>query len=262
MPALLLEPVGPDVADATDAEALAQRPGRSVEPDRAVDDRDHSRRRRFDFFEVVRGEQHGAPAAGERADPFPQGPARFHVEAGGRLVEHDQVRRADERQRDRQPALLAAGKVAHPATRERGQSERRQRLVDVGRMRIMCRDGPRDLARTQRIREAAQLRGGAEAPTHREIFRRAAEERRGPGVGRAQAEGDLERGRLAGAVRAEHGDDLAGTDRKRAIAKGADRAVALGHGIEVQIGHGHLSRRCCISRTCATKASRPRAVRR
>ena len=51
------------------------------------------------------------PRSRERADGAPGGAARRGVEAGRRLVEEDELRVADEREREVQAARLAAGQL-------------------------------------------------------------------------------------------------------------------------------------------------------
>ena len=60
---------------------------------------------------VVGGEEHRAAAAPEVVDDLPDLEARLRVEAGGGLVEEEQLGVADEGAGERQPLLLAAGEL-------------------------------------------------------------------------------------------------------------------------------------------------------
>ena len=70
----------------------------------------------------------------ERSDDLPGGPPRLRVHAGGRLVQEDQLRPADQRQRQRQPLLLAAGErpVARARRRPPGRPARAARADRSG----------------------------------------------------------------------------------------------------------------------------------
>src|SRR5690606_14647906 len=64
------------------------------------------------LLEVVGGEHHGALAAQEAADLAPELAARGDVEAGGGLVEEQQVWVSDHGQREVRALLLTAGQLA------------------------------------------------------------------------------------------------------------------------------------------------------
>ena len=53
------------------------------------------------------------PSARSDADHLPGGPSRRRVEAGRRLVQEEELRVADEREREVEPPLLAAGERLH-----------------------------------------------------------------------------------------------------------------------------------------------------
>ena len=61
------------------------------------------------LIHVVRGENDGAARLLELVDQVPQMAARLGIEAGGRLVEKQQLRIADQRAGHGQPLLLPAG---------------------------------------------------------------------------------------------------------------------------------------------------------
>ena len=61
------------------------------------------------LLQVLGGEEDGDAAGDQLADDLPHGPAAARVEAGGRLVEEDDPRVADQRHRQVEPAPHAAG---------------------------------------------------------------------------------------------------------------------------------------------------------
>ena len=63
---------------------------------------------------VARDEQR-RPVGGERAEHLPEVAAQHRVEADGRLVEHEQLRAADERRRKRDARALTAGQPVDDA---------------------------------------------------------------------------------------------------------------------------------------------------
>src|SRR2546423_6383706 len=85
---------------------LARRP---LGDDHAVLDDRHAVRERLRLVQVVGGEENGLAEVPERGDDAPRSPARRGVEAGGRLVEEDQLRVTDQREREVEPPLLTAG---------------------------------------------------------------------------------------------------------------------------------------------------------
>ena len=67
------------------------------------------------LVEVLGGQEDGGAVADEAADDVPHGAAAAGIEAGGRLVEEDDLRRADQRHRQVEPAAHPAG-VRHGYT--------------------------------------------------------------------------------------------------------------------------------------------------
>ncbi len=68
-------------------------------------------------------------AVADILDELPGVTPRLRVEAGGQLVEDRDLRVADQRQRDRQPLLLAAGQLAERGLALVGQAEIVEQLV-------------------------------------------------------------------------------------------------------------------------------------
>ena len=85
-------------------------------------------------FVHVRGGDHHAhlrPARADRVDEVPELAARQRIDAGGRLVEDEQVGIVDERAAEAQLLLHAAGKLAGGTGLELLEARRREQLVDL-----------------------------------------------------------------------------------------------------------------------------------
>ena len=67
----------------------------------------------FCFVHVVRGEQDCASAAFQLVDEIPKLAARLGVQAGGRLIEKEELRIAYQRAGQREALFLSAGKFSH-----------------------------------------------------------------------------------------------------------------------------------------------------
>ena len=164
------------------------------------------------LVEVVRRQQHGLAERAQRADHLPRGAARRRVEAGRRLVEEDEIGIADERDAEVEPALLAAGERLHARVALLGEPDELDHLVDVARRARSSRRTSRCVSRTVRFGQSSDCwsttpmrsrnsgpgRCGS-CPSTRHLAR----------VAVAVALEDLDRRRLAGAVRAEQAEDLA-----------------------------------------------------
>jgi hypothetical protein len=148
---------------------------------------------------------------------------RLGVDAGRRLVEHEQRRLAGERLRDERALLLAAGEPAQRRVRAVSEADALDRLVDDRTVappqrpqQAPRREPPRgdDLAdgggRARPERRA--LRQVAERRTSREAMRRLAEEQGGTGRRPLEAEHEPDERRLAAAVGSGDGHELARLD--------------------------------------------------
>src|SRR5437763_6441992 len=94
--------------------ARAELAGRPLGEDATVLDDRHAVGERLGLLEVVRGEQHGLAEVPERAHGVPRRPPRGRVEAGGRLVEEDQLRIGHQGQRQVEAAQRAARQATGP----------------------------------------------------------------------------------------------------------------------------------------------------
>ena len=154
----------------------------------------------------------------EEVDHFLAG---LGVEVAGRLVAQQQLRRAEQRARDRDALLLAARQLARPAVREVGEPDAAQRLaaalLDVRRV---VRERRRDdhVAETRQVIEqverleheadrlVAELARACASPA---AMRVDTEHLDLAGVGLIEAADDVEQRRLAGARLADERDQLA-----------------------------------------------------
>ena len=191
-----------------------------------------------DHRQVVGDVQRGdAVAAGEIAHRGQHERLGAHVEAGGRLVEHDHRRAAGERHRQPDPLLLAAGQLVRVAAQElrrAGQQDLAHHLdgpgppslvgapeaVELHHLEELRADPQRRVQRGRRVLRhvADQLAPGiAQRPLverqHRggaDLHRAGSESHAAPGV-TEHAEADR---RLARAGLADETQHLAGSDRE------------------------------------------------
>ena len=88
------------------------------------------------LLEVLRGQEDGhAVLAREPGDLVPERAAALRVEAGRRLVEEEDARPVDEREREVEPALHAARVAADLAVGGVGQADALEQLVARARLR-------------------------------------------------------------------------------------------------------------------------------
>jgi hypothetical protein len=176
----------------------------------------------------VRREQHRAALLGVAADRGPEGSAALDVHAGGGLVEQQDGGVGQQRHREAEPLLLAAGALADPAVGEAGDGGVREDRVDglgVGEQTGGVLDGLPD---GQVLEQATGLHHcGHEAADDR-LAGREAEHLDEPGGRPRQAEQHVDGGGLAGSVRTEERDDLALLDPQVDAAHGVYVSEALG----------------------------------
>ena len=96
------------------------------------------------LLEVLGGEEHGhALVVGQPRHLLPQRGPALRVKAGRRLVEEQDPRRVDQRQREVQPALHPARVAADPAVGRLGQpdalEQRVRALAPLGRRQALER---------------------------------------------------------------------------------------------------------------------------
>ena len=205
------------------------------------------------------------PAIGECADHAPDALARIRIEAGRRLVEEEHARRDDERCGDVEPPPHAAGIGLHLLRRRVGKIEGGEQLVGAG-FRRRGRESPRGgraAARFSRpVRSssseanwpvmAIEARTSCGAATRSwPITRRRAR------IRRRERRQHAHQRRLAGAVRAEDGEDHAARNVEVDPVDGAHVAEALdqaarGDGEQGTIFDGRqtVHRRCNVHDEC------------
>ncbi len=161
------------------------------------------------LLEVVRCEQHGAALGRDRPHRRPERVTRLDVERHRRLVEHQELRVAHEREREAGALRLTAGQLLGAPLGERHRSGELECLVDRERIGVQRGHHRDELADREAPQEAAGLQHRADRPFVDRLRRRAPEQRDGAGVGWEQPEQHVDQGRLARAVRAEEGERLA-----------------------------------------------------
>ena len=194
----------------------------------AVDDRD-AVGQLLGLIHEVRREQHGRSARPKRADDVPGVAPRLRVHGGGRLVEEDQLRSTDQRQRQAQALLLAARQLAEARARHIAQLKLIEQRVGILGVGIEGGEQAQRLGRRDLRKQPALLQHQADARLERRALahRVEAQDADGALVWLAVALEDLNGRGLACAVRAKQGEDLAWLDRERQLVHHAAAAVHL-----------------------------------
>ena len=183
------------------------------------------------LLEVVRGEDDGAPALGVGVDGLPEAAAPFDVHACGRLIEDEQCRVAHERHGEAQALLLAPGALLDDARGEVRDTGAKHGLLGVDSVGEETRRQLHRLTHGDVGQEPGGLHDcGDQAPVDR-LARAHPEDSRIAFGGAAQSQDHVDRRRLACAVGAQEGDDLAGADGQVDTVDGGDVTEGL-----VQIG--------------------------
>ena len=209
------------------AVAVAERGGRALGDDAPARDHRDPVREPLGLLEVVRGEDDRLAELAQPLDHLPSGAPRRRVEAGGRLVQEHELGVADECEGDVDAALLAARQPAAAAVAHLGQARQPQHLVERQRPLVVARVELDDLGHGQLGLDARLLQDDAEppAPGRARRLRVLAQDADLAGGPRAEPLQVLDRGRLAGAVGAEHREHLAGAHGEVDAVDGHDVAV-------------------------------------
>jgi hypothetical protein len=159
----------------------------------------------------VGDQHHGDAPVPDLLDELPGAAARVRVQAGGELVEHGDLGVPDQRQRDGQPLLLAAGELAVPGLQLVAQAQVVQQPPPVHRLAVEGAVQVQRLPDPDALGQLALLELGADPPAQLRTVppRVQPQHAHGPAVGPAQPLDDLDGGGLAGAVGAEDPEDLA-----------------------------------------------------
>jgi hypothetical protein len=223
----------------------------AVRHDAPVVEQHHAVAEPLGLLDLVRAPQRGDAARGLLADRFEDALARLRIDADGRLVEQQHARLVQQRTheieapphstRERRHRLVAAvletgqhqralGGRVHGCARQSGGARKERQVLACGEARIegkALRDESRHALRLCARRHDIESAHGDRAFARWD-----------------QAGENRERARLAGAIRAEQPDDLAGGRRERHVAKRLTRAVAHAQIIDadLRLGHGLWSR--------------------
>ena len=162
------------------------------------------------------------------------------VQPRRQLVEHRDLRVADERQRDREPLALAAGELGERAVLQPVEPQRGRQLARVGRRAVEGREQVERLADAQPVGQLGLLELRAEELAQRGGVRRGVvpEDADGPAVALPEPLDALDGGGLAGAVGAEDPEDLALLDGERHVLDGHVLSVALVQVVDLDDAHG------------------------
>jgi len=194
----------------------------------AVDDRDPVAERLGLLHEV--GHQHdGGAAISDPANQVPRGAARGRVETGGQLVEEDDLGPAEQRERDEEALLLAAGEGGVGAAPQVAKPPLGQHGVHIGRSLVQPREQPDGFAHPQALGQGGglQLRAGPPAQFLGVAAGIQPEHSEPAAVAAAQALQDLHGGGLARSVRSQDAEDLPAPDVEGDLGDGNGPAVPL-----------------------------------
>src|SRR5450759_804272 len=196
------------------------------------------------LVQVGRGHHDGDPLGEELGEQLPELAARYRVYARRRLVEQDDLRFVDERARECQLLLHAAGQAVGQAMAKRRELRHVEQPIaprsEVGEPMDFRKE--RDvLVDAQVTVEAEALGEVAGAPRHGGVLPDGVGTQHAyPARVRAQQAADQPDGRcLARAVRANQAEHLAATDLERHVVDGDGCAEALGDTVEDDSGVGH-----------------------
>ena len=186
------------------------------------------------------------PARGETVQLVPELAPRLRIDAGGRLVEEQQLRLVEQTRGEREPLLPAARQRTGELSRARGEAEPLEPFADP-RLAVAHRVDPGDelevLGDREVLVQAELLRHVPDAPL--DLGRGGAdveaERRAGALVGCQQPAQHPDRGRLAAAVRAEKAHDPAPGHREIDVVHDCTPAIALGKAAHLDRGRsGHF----------------------
>jgi hypothetical protein len=189
---------------------LGEPGGRVLHHDAALVDQRHPVTEPLGLLHEMADEHDRDPSVPGALDQLPGVAPGLRVKARGQLVEHRDPRAADQRQRDRQPLLLAAGQLPERRVALAGEPERLQQRPPVGGRPVEGAVQVEGLGHPQLGRQLALLELRPEQlrqlcaipqrvePQHPQLA----------AVRLAQPLNAFDGGGLAGAVRAEDPEDL------------------------------------------------------
>ena len=209
------------------AEAVDELGRSSFSDDLAVIDYGQAVAETFCFVHVVSGEQDGATLFLEDTDDIPELAAALGIESGGRLVEKEDARIADQGGRDGETLLLAAGKFADPGVSLFGEFELFENFVGEPRFTVEAGKEFDGLADVQFFRQARFLQRDTDpfAKLARVVVPGVSEDADFSGSGCEQALEYFDGGGLPCSVWAKESEALAGFDTEADATDGFDFSV-------------------------------------
>ena len=219
--------------------AAAERVRRALGDHAAAGDHDHAIGETLRLLHVVRGQQDRLAERAQPCDQLPRLAARGRVEAGGRLVQEQQLRVAAEAEREVEPPPLAAGERLDARAGDRAEADEVEHLVRRKRARVGGAVELDRLAGAELGVDGALLQDDADALAERALAATGieAEHPHLAGVGAAMALEDLDQRGLAGAVGAEHGEHLAAAHGEvEAVERLHPAVIGLAHAADLDGG--------------------------
>src|SRR5579859_723660 len=176
----------------------------------------------FGLIHKVRRQQNRRPPLLERTNDVPGCPSRLWVHPRRRLVQKYQLWASHQRQRQRQPPLLTARKLAAARLRRLGQSHKPEQLVRIFRRREELREEPQHLQRPQIGVEAILLQHHTDLRLEPPPIAQGIQSKypRGATISGAVALQNLDGCSFARAVGAKQRENLAASHRKRELVYG------------------------------------------
>jgi len=202
-----------------------------------------------------------SPVVTEATDDVPGLPARLDVEPGRRLVEQDELGRADERERKRQAPALPAGEAADLPLAQIRHAHEVERRLDIQWRVVVRADEIAHLADAERLWKPHLLRRRADERPRPRAPGVAAEQDGLPRIGPLEAEERADGGRLARPVRAQQRHDLPLVDPKADVGErddgpeGLADVAQLGRDRHAGAPEGRRSRVAAIERLYAAWAA-------
>ena len=160
----------------------------------------------------MRRKKNGRSTFGDGFHAFPEGAARVHVHAGGRLVQDQQFRRVHGCQGVTQTLLLTARALADLTLRNIGQVGAGEHLIHVNGLGVQRRNHLDRSANREVLEQAAGLLNRTEQTGACRLGGVATEDAQLAAAGLGQTENHVDEGGLACAVGAEQCDDFAALD--------------------------------------------------
>src|SRR5688572_8771507 len=202
---------------------------RAERDDASVIDDGHAIAQELRLVHVMGRHQDRAASCAKLVEQPPQLPPRVRIEPGGRLVEKQQVRIAGERAGEREALFLAAGELADTARPLAFELDNLQQIVDRPPARVERTKEPQRLLDGQLVGELRLLQLDAEPLAQRSFVMAPAQSKYLDlaGIWLQQTFQDLDRCRLAGAVRPEQAKAFAAVNGQRQIGDRDNRSVRI-----------------------------------